>query len=444
MKNLTNKILLSLFFLCFAGTAKSQATFSLLDAIEIALKNNFQIEIAKKEIEQNVNSNTIGNAGALPRLDLRVSQNQTFQEQNNPNSVLQGTIFTANTSPTLELQWEIFNGFLAKANKQIFDKMVDLSLNNEQLVIQNTIHSVSLAYFQCILEKDKLDVFRSTLTFSADKKRRAVFRYELGNYSSIESKQAVSNYYTDSINYINQLQIVGNATRNLNRLLQVDLEKQHVFPNSFPKLDISINKDSVMANYIQNIDLKSILINEQILAGQLKATKSNLYPTLTTNLGYNLNSTYVNSDFFTGTAPLSWQGYFNFTLNFNLFNGGKTRIAIKNAQTDLEINKLNERDLGLSVKNKILNQYYQYENLVTLIDIQKKMLAINRSQLEQAEQKADLGTINTFDLREVQLSLLKNELNLLINQFNLIQTYLELEKLQGILNLEKIVSLVEN
>ena len=62
--------------LCICISANAQTKkMTIEEAIELTLKNNYGISIAKNQAEQAVNSNTLGNAGMLPRVDLNAVQN---------------------------------------------------------------------------------------------------------------------------------------------------------------------------------------------------------------------------------------------------------------------------------------------------------------------------------------------------------------------------------
>ncbi|MEO5569558.1 MAG: TolC family protein, partial [Bacteroidia bacterium] len=74
-KNLLVLILISIAQIVFA-----QENLSLQQAIEIGLKNNYSIIISKNDLDISKNNVSWGNAGALPQLDLSLTQNNSVND----------------------------------------------------------------------------------------------------------------------------------------------------------------------------------------------------------------------------------------------------------------------------------------------------------------------------------------------------------------------------
>ena len=330
-----NKLTLLFLLISFLPSI-GQETLTLEQALTRALQHNFQIKISALEAEKANVQHTKGNAGMLPSVDIRIGQQQTLQEQNNPNSVLQGQIFTATTAPTLELNWLLFNGFSAQANLRKLNRLVELSENNAELVIQNTLQATALAYYKYKVEETKLEALQQTLNISKLNTERTKKKQALGILSSFDALQDLNNYYTDSSNFISQQQNLEASIRNL-KLLLVDSSNTSFQLNDIPSITTNLSLDSLLQTIKKTPTITSFLLNQTILKENEAIAKSNLYPSLSMNLGSSLNSIYVRTDQFNVRPTPSWQSYINFSLNFNLFNGGKTKIAIKNAQQDQRI-----------------------------------------------------------------------------------------------------------
>ena len=415
----------------------SQQKITLQQALEKALQNNFNIKISKIEVDQSKLMNTKGGAGMLPSLGMRVGQQQTLQEQNNPNSVLQGQIFTSNTSPTLELNWNLFKGFLAQTNKKKLEQIEVLSNNNAELVLQNTLLGVTLAYFNCTIEKDKLNALKQTLIISRLNVNRTKKKAERGLVSSFDALQDYNNYFSDSSNYIQQVQFLDRAKRILNKLL-IDSSSKNF--NDLPELAVKMDLDSLLNHKNDIPTIRSYIINKQILKQDKKAAMSDRYPSLSMNLGSNLNSTYVKTEQFSIRPAPSWQSYINFTLNFNLFNGGKTRIAIKNAEQNIQIQSLKIDDAIINIKTDIRNTYYQHMASRKVLAIEIEKLNNSKKLRQQAQRKYEIGTLNSFNYRQIQLNHTKNELNVSNLKFNVLNSFLELLKLTGNVKIETLLN----
>lgn len=433
-----NRILTTLLLYGIIQLALCQQDLSLEQAIEKALINNFSINISKIEVEQAQSRNTKGNAGMLPSVDLLIGQQQTLQEQNNPNSVLQGQIFTSTTSPTLELNWNLFNGFKAQANKSKLEKIEVMSQNNAELVLQNTLHAVTLAYFKCKAEAHKLQALENTLLQSRLNTHRTKKKADLGVISSFDAYQDYNNYLSDSSNYIQQIQVLESTKRTLNYLL---VDSVDYMVNNLPTLEESLSLEELLKTQYDIPSIKVQIINQEILEQNRKIATSSRYPSLGMRVGSSFSSTYVQTVQFNVRPAPSWQSYVNFSLNFNLFNGGKTKIAIETASQDIEIQTLKIDDAVNSIKTDIKNTYYLFSSQQSVLAIEQEKLTNSKKLLGQAQRKYELGTLNSFDFREIQLNHTLNELNLYNLRFGLISSYLELLKLSGQLNAQNIIQL---
>ena len=99
----------------------AQDSLSLSDAIQIGLKQNFDIQISAKNVEINKLQNTWGQAGRYATVDINVQQGNSISDQsNNPLSIVQELIFQNSIQGAANLNWVLFNGFRIKANKTLF------------------------------------------------------------------------------------------------------------------------------------------------------------------------------------------------------------------------------------------------------------------------------------------------------------------------------------
>lgn len=432
---------LFILFTLLSSIGLGQLPLTIEETISHALENNFQILIAKEELAQSENNNTVGNAGGMPRIDLQLNQAQTFQENNNPNSVLQGLFLVSNTTPNLELQWTIFNGFRIQANKEVLNRMVELSENNEQLIVQNVIHTTYLAYFQCQMDQAMTNALKMNMQFSKDRWMQALEEKKIGLISSFEVQNARINYLNDSSSYMLQQQATANSFRNLNRLLVMDLETDILLKDSIPLVTKSLNLDTLEASISNNRDLRAILINSTLIQQQERIAMSNYYPSINASFGGNMTSVYVNADAFSGRAPLSWQGYLNFTLSWNLFNGGQTRTAIRDVQSDLRINHLQEKEMQNEIGFGLATAYYNFKDLQVLSNLDQERLESSQVLFDRSKAQLDAGLITSFDFRTVQLQHINNELTTLNRQFLLLQQYLEILRLTNQLDLKTLMAL---
>jgi outer membrane protein len=163
----------------------------------------------------------------------------------------------------------------------------------------------------------------------------------------------------------------------------------------------------------------------------VKIAKANVWPTLNLITGGNYGNQYFK---FAPNDPIytySYSFYLNFSLNFNLYNGGQTRRAIQQARISEEIGQIQENQIKQTLSNGLLTIYQMY-------DIRKQLLNVADVRLETAQLNLDLsterfknGTINSFNFRDIQIQFINSEFNRLEAVYDLIDTHSELLRITG-------------
>ena len=214
-----NKIILTAACLLTGASCFAQEALSLEDALRLGLEKNFSIQIEKQRVEIAKNSNTLGQAGMWPSVTLGATQSLSRTEIDNPASFLSsGNIQGQTFNPTIGVAWTLFNGFNVRISKDRLEYLERQSLGNAQVIVENSIQSIILAYYSALLEKERLDVFQRTLRLSGDRYAYGKLKGELGTAVTFDILQDKNAYLTDSSNYIQQLQWeCQTSTQNLRR-----------------------------------------------------------------------------------------------------------------------------------------------------------------------------------------------------------------------------------
>lgn len=183
--------------------------------------------------------------------------------------------------------------------------------------------------------------------------------------------------------------------------------------------------------FSNNKTLLNQYINQEILKKNINLAKANVWPTLNLSAGGNYGNSYFKFASNDPIYPYSYSFYLNFSLNFNLYNGGATRRAIQQAQISEEIGQIEEDQIKQTLSNGLLTIYQMY-------DIRKQLLNVADISLETAQLNLDLsterfknGSINSFNFRDVQIQFINSEFNRLEAVYNLIDTHSELLRITG-------------
>ena len=107
----------------FTLSAFSQQLVTLQNAVDSALKNSFDIRIAKNNLSASAAGNTLGNAGALPYVNASLSDNyySTSSEQKlsgESSATKSGPVGENSLNAGLSAGMVLFNGFRVMATRE--------------------------------------------------------------------------------------------------------------------------------------------------------------------------------------------------------------------------------------------------------------------------------------------------------------------------------------
>lgn len=445
---------------------QAQDTLSLARAISIGLKNNFDVQIEQLNVEIAQSNNTWGQAGRYPTISFAANQNNSVVQRKpaNPFAVA-GRNISDNINGQLDVQLILFDGFSIRVNKQRLDQLEKLSYGNSTFVMETTLQSIILAYYQALLEKERLQILENNMSFSKERYDYVKLRKELGGAISFDVLQEQNNYLTDSANVLLQGIVYKNSLRQLNLLLNENMQKSYELVDSLSYKHEVYDYDDLRSKMVSsNTNLKNQYINQEILRSNTKLQEANLYPTISINVGGNGSLDQLNANFRTPTGntvtntvgfvngnsaepvtntvnetalmPLtqtgnSYGGYANLSLRVNLFNGGQIKRAIENSRVQEKIAELNTDQLKLSLENDLLANYDMYNLRNQLVSIALTKLKAADLNLELANERYRNGALSAIDLRIVQENARNAALDAYLAIFNSISSKIGLIRITG-------------
>ena len=395
---------------------------SMSDAIELALKNNYQIQIAEKQVDLAKNNNNLGTAGRYPVVNFTLSPNNRLSVNNNPASFLNGTFSNIGATVGTDVSWVLFNGFKVDINKARLEEIERQSIGNSEVIIENTIQAVILAYYRALIEQEKKQVLQQSLQLSKDRLDYEELKRELGTGGTFDVLQVKNNYLSDSVALVLQQNILDVQLQNLKLAMGIDEQANYVLTDKLgfeqQSYEYANLEERMLAN---NKNLQNQYINVEILKKDVELAKSNIYPRISANTGFTggvsrfqfhkLNlpdgATLPPEEIERRKEPVvgkTFDYYLNFSLSFNIFNGGNTRRAIQNAQINQKIGELSIEDLKRNMNTQLENTLTTYNNQLQLVKLNEELISNASLNLSLAEDRFKSGLINSFNYRDIQLA----------------------------------------
>lgn len=426
-----------LFCLLFVGLTSSvfgQNAMPLETVIKEVLTNNFDVQSAKLDVAIANNSATKGNAGLLPN----VSANGNAGYSNNNTELT----FAGNIPPTnvdgaqntnygasLGVSYNIFQGF---ANLRNFDKLkLSENLNETQLrlTVENAVITVIGLYLDLAKLQEDQRALEETIEISKIRLNRAELAEQYGTNRSLDKLNAMVDLHQDSVNLLsleNQKQAIQ---RQLNFLMGKEINatvEASTDVSAFTDLTLA----SILSEAKQNSTVLALADMQRDMAElDQKLAKANQYPSISMNTSYGYNGSQNGAGIILEQKNVGFSA--GVTVSIPIFSGGRTKIAIENAQYRMEKNDVVKQKNALEVEKQVYDFWSNYQFYTQLLQIENANLKTAELGLQRAENAYKLGQITSIEFRQSQLNVLDSKNRVNAAKFNLKKAEYQLIRLKG-------------
>lgn len=410
----------------------SQIELSVEDAIEIGLKNNFDIQIARKNAEISSNNSRLGTSGFLPALDVsgNYALSKSDQETNSPFSF--GNSSTDGWGANVSMNWTLFDGFKMFVDNKRFQELEKLGQYQSRNLIENSVVGILRSYFNLVREELLYDVLKSTVKISEDRLEKAKVRNNLGGASSTDVLNAQVSLNNDKSALINSELNIEIARKELNIALGRDPSEDI---NVVKKLEVSNTTFDLFLIQQKALEKNSTLtVTEQnrIIAQQnLSSSKSFLYPRLALSGNYGYSDRTVDSDTRGSINTKSTDGSATITMSFNLFNGFRNDIDVQSRMIELDIQNLSLEKAKIQLLGLVKEKYETYKKRLEFIDLEVQNVEASRQNLQLQEDRFDTGAASSLEFRDAQVNFSLAQTTLLSAKYQARIALLEIQQLTG-------------
>ncbi len=396
-------------------------------AVEIALENNYDIQLSKNELLATKENKTYGSAGMLPTATADLTQNNSVQNATQlQNSGVERSLDNArNNSLTygVNIGWTIFDGlgmFARYEKLQELEKQGDLQLKRTVL---STVGDVITLYYTIVEQQNLLSALDSSILISRERLRTAENRFSIGKAAKLEVLNVQVNLNEDLSARLRQVETVKNLKTMLNGILVRDLDIDFIIDT-----EVGIDESLIYGDLLEradqfNPDLQIIILNKKLAELDLKDIKSARYPTVRLNGGYNFARTESSLGF---VAQSNSRGLtYGLTASVNIFDGLNQRRNERIAKIQIDNAALQIEQQRLAVQTGLKTAYETYLTNIELVRMEEKNEDIARQNLEITLAKYTIGSISAVEFRDAQ----ENFINA-ISRFNAAQLQAKLSEIQ--------------
>ncbi len=399
-----------------------QAQDSLLtadEAVNIAIQNNLQIQIAKTDADIAKINNTWGNAGKWPTLGANIGYTRSIQnldqELSNGSSIKRNGATNSNLNANLVFDWRIYNGFRVRATKYRLEELEKISEIDLRQQIALITYDVLIGYYNLVRLNQQVIATRAIIDVSRERFKIAETRFNVGSAAKTDMLQAGIDLNLQEVNLSDIQKQIEQTKAALNTILKRDAT------TGFEVADTSFVIESVnlgeVSRKIQtnNYDLLRARGNMALLLHDRRIINSQRLPVLSLSSLTSYNRTKANGGFFLSNQTYGPNLGLGLAIPIYTSNIFKTQLKVNEAEQkrqDLEIERLNNQ---LQLELQIA--YQEYVNALNVVEIETGSVKLAEENNFIATERFRKLQGNSIELRQAQLSLIEAQNRLINAQF---------------------------
>ncbi|UAY53684.1 TolC family protein [Ferruginibacter albus] len=379
---------------------------SLQDAINIALKNSFDIQIAKNNQQISTINNNIGIAGGLPLVTGSITDNEQVsninQEYSNPANNTKRDNAASNTlSAGVTGSILLYNGLRVVATKHQLEVLEQIDKQKLTSAVQDIISSVMLKYYDIVRQKSYWQTLQQSIVVSKQKLDIIELQRKVGMANDADLWQA-------------QLDLNGQIQASKSQELIIEQDKTDLLtfltlnPDSVIDIkdtitvDKNVTLDSVLAQLQNNADVRAADLQIQANRWIEKETAAQRYPSIRLNAGYNFGRTQNASGF--SLLNQSYGPFVGVSIGIPIYNGSIYKREEEVAKINTQNAALQKDILLRDYKSDAVKTWQAYTNTLEQLETETQNNKLSAQLLDLIIKKFQLKQATIIDVKQAQQS----------------------------------------
>jgi len=398
-----------IFSLLSHGLLSQDSLFSAKDAVNLALQQNLEIQIAQSDLEIATINNNWGNAGKWPLITANVSNTEALsninQKLSNGSSIVRNNVSNNNFNTNVAISWRVFNGLRVRSTKERFESIEKMGSIALQQQIDQVVFDVLNIYNNIIRLKKQLSATTAIIDLSKERLKIAETRFNVGSGAKTDMLQAKIDLNAQEVNLQNIYKQLDNTRAGINTMLKRKPD------------DLFIAKDDQFiipvinyANVVEKLEKQNyqLLLAEQEKINILidkKIINSQRMPTATLSSVTNLTKTKAGAGFF--LTNQTFGPNLGIGIGIPIFNGNinKTQLKVNGVQQKQQ--SLQTELLKSSLQRDLLIAFQEYQNANSVSKIEETNVKFAEENNMISTERFRKLQSNSIELRQAQLSLIE-------------------------------------
>lgn len=391
------------------GALAQDSIFTSKDAVNLALQQNLEIQIAQSDLEVATINNNWGNAGKWPLITANVNNTEALsninQKLSNGSSIVRNNVSNNNFSTNVAISWRVFNGLRVRSTKERFEtieKMGSISLHQQ---IDQVIFDVLNIYNNIIRLKKQINATTAIIDLSKERLKIAETRFNVGSGAKTDMLQARIDLNAQEVNLQNIYKQLENTKATINTLLKrkpnapfYAKDEQFVIPSiDYATVLEKLEKQNYQLLLAEQEKI-NILIDRKIINSQRM-------PTATVSSVTNLTKTKAGAGFF--LTNQTFGPNLGLGIGIPIFNGNITKTQLKVNQVLQKQQDLQLDLIRTSLQRDLLISFQEYQNAVSVSKIEESNVKFAEENNMISTERFKKLQSNSIELRQAQLSLIE-------------------------------------
>jgi outer membrane protein len=420
----------------FSELTKAQEVLRLPDAVNIALKNSLDIQLAQNRITGDSILNNIGVAGGLPLVTGNVSDNEQVSSIN--QKLNSGTDIKRNNAASNAITAGVtgsillYNGGRVIATKK---RLGQLEMQSRQLLtsqIQNILADVMIGYYDVVRQQNYIKTIGRSIDASNQQLQIVKVRQSVGLANNADLFQAQIDLSNLQQAKLAQQLVIDQAKTELLRLLTINPDSTIAIQDTII-VDKDVLLETVMNGLSKNADV--IVADDQIKINEfiVKETDALRYPSIRATTGYN----FIRNKTAAGNILLN-QNYgptIGVSVGIPIYNGSVYRRQKQVAQINVQNADLQKQIVIRDYNANAVKQYQAYSNTINQLDSAVAAYAIADKLLQLTLLRFQLRQATIVEVRDAQKSFEESGYRLVNLNFAAKSAEIELKRLANTLTL---------
>jgi outer membrane protein TolC len=423
--------------LCCAGKLAAQELVTLEQVIALALKENYDVQLAQN-LALSANTDDKYSAGLLlPQINATAATTWTSNHQefnfSDETRNTSGDAKANSKNASLQAVWTLFDGTKMFATRERLDQIAAQGELNVKSQMINSIALVIMNYSNIVRQKQQLKAIQELMSVNEERVKLADRKLEVGIGAKPELLQAKVDLNAQRTLAIQQEALIAQLKDQMNGMVGLKLPPVYeVADTIIINLDITgpeISRDIETKNY-QLLAAEKNLGIADLMLHEARATRS---PIINFNSAYNYsktNNTKLINPFSSLESQVDGFNY-GFSLTFPILNGFAITRTVQQARINLRRQELLYNQQKQAVDVGVKNAFVNYENSKKILVVEEETIKLAKENVSIALESFKRSVATFIELRTAQQSLSEAYNRLIAARYNAKVAETELLRLNG-------------